>query len=154
MKKIFNLYVSCFKDDSYFKKHYKDLNFDTFYPAIKYCVKNDNIIEKKIKNQLVGILLSFVLKDVNIPYFFGGEPEYLKTVPANSRFLMAIAVDKQFRLRGYAEEMLSSFVSRYQNLTLIGDVTNPNTISMYRKFNFTIEPREDYNLVIRRPSAY
>jgi GNAT superfamily N-acetyltransferase len=154
MKKIFNLYVSSFKDDPYFQKRYKNLNFDSFYPAIKYCVKHDGIIEKKVKNQLVGFLLSFVLKDVDIHYFFGGEPAYLKTVPADSRFLMAIAVDEQFRLKGYAEEMLSAFVSRYQNLTLLGDVTNPNTLSMYGKFDFIVEPQEDYDLVIRRPSVY
>ena len=172
---ILKLYIDCFYQDHYYKNIFPDNNtrkqrmINAFTNITKYCINDNLSLSVKEYNKIIAFTILFdynKVKDYNKKMFyniFGGKEAILKyNDKLHSKisridnrkvlYLLLIAVDENYRRQGIATNLISKIVDLYgANNHIVSDISNHNSLNIYRKFLFDIDIiDDDYYLVIRK----
>lgn len=156
---VMTLFCKCFKLDHYYKELLnKDIIQDAelkqlFQNCISFCLnQNYSIGIYNDKNELIAFLILFDYTKTfneyyndfceifytnsidNIPYKKQIHDKVFKLL-GNTLYILSIAVDENYRLNGIASSLIDYMINNYKNYNFVGDISNPLSISMYKKEN-------------------
>ena len=160
-KSVMDLFVECFRDDHYFRALYSDAaDFDDRLRSsaasnIRYCIENGAAYGMFDVDRLVGFMLGFNYKWAQIYHradfnsiFVGSNPTIhvnIGAIDGPVLYLMLVGVAPDWRRRGVASGLLEAIMSEYASYTIVGDVSAPESIPMYRTRGFHVAELEpDY----------
>ncbi len=170
--KVADLFCECFFDDGYYKKIFPDPVTrkkemrDNFYGSISYCINLDGCFGIYDGDVMIAFVLTFDydwVKQNNKAEFekiFGCEnsktnllsdsffQEQIKTLNGKKIFCLSVAVAAEYRNMGLGACMIDCIMQEFSGCHIIGDVSNGESLSIYKKRNFSVrEISADYYLV-------
>lgn len=168
---VLALFCRCFSADPYYLKMFPNTSdretamAEAFTPALSYCLRHGMSLGVRQEGQLIAFLLCLDYRRLDraafellfssgkeeIPYRTGFH-DRVKALPGDVVYGLSLAVDPQYRRRGLASGLLDTVLRRYPHRHFVSDVSNTDSLEMYRDRAFQIHELDtDYHLVIRDP---
>lgn len=178
LSEVMELFVRCFSNDHYYTKlipdpqKRKETMRTRFSQDIGYCLEQGfSWGERDASGKLAAFIIVLDYKktkandaqvfarifggevvdgEIRLPY---GERFHNKVNKISERvlFLLSVAVRPDCRRQGMASKLVDWIIETYPDYSLAGDVSNEESLPIYQKRGFRIQPIDDgYFLVIRR----
>ncbi len=178
LPEVMELFVQCFIDDHYYTNLIPDSQKreetmrTRFSQDIGYCLEQGaSWGERDASGKLAAFIIALDYKktkannaqvfarifggevvngEVQLPY---GERFHNKVNKISERvlFLLSMAVRPDCRRQGLASKLIDWIIETYPDYSLAGDVSNEESLPIYQKRGFWIQPiDEGYFLIIRR----
>ena len=168
---VLALFCRCFSADPYYVKMFPDAATrenamaDAFSESVTWCLRQGMSMGVRQGSSLVAFILCLDYRRMDRAafrmIFSAGTEEVpyrqtfhdrVRALPGDIVYSLSIAVDPSFRRRGLASGLLDQVLRRYPHRHFVSDVSNTDSLSMYRTRDFQItELDKDYHLVIRAP---
>ncbi|MBQ8641580.1 MAG: GNAT family N-acetyltransferase [Clostridia bacterium] len=173
---VMDLFVRCFYDDHYYAQLFPDPETrkndmrSSFSGNISLCLAQGLSLGLWEGNELTAFLICFdyhkMLSEDEETFLgiFGGNPHEIASLPyydaVHSRiadmecpvlFLLSIAVRPDRRRFGLASVLVDSLIHAHPDFGFAGDVSNEDSLEIYRKRHFQIyEIDTAYHLILRK----
>lgn len=178
LKEVMSLFCSAFHNDAYYKRIFpnaeerKEKMMTDFSSSIDFCLKNGVSIgifdETKLIAFIIAIDYQMLCEDSKMyETIFATEvidgnykeklklKEKLQEITGKTLYCLSIAIEDAYRRKGLASLLIEYLIEKYPTYSLIADVSNPNSLNMYRKSGFLIEAiDEEYYFVSRAPHKF
>lgn len=158
---VMDLFCQVFQDDAYYVGLMPDASTRQakmrlhFSGPIAYCLRENMSLGLWDGGRLIGFLLCFDYQGARgseevFENIFGSDRSNapfqradaligeMNRMPGGTLFLLSVAVEPAWRQKGLAESMLDALMRRFPGRPVAGDVSNPLTVGMYEKRNFTV----------------
>ena len=172
LESVLDLFCECFSKDSYYKKLFSPLEDftkamrDSFQKSILYCLERGFCIGIKDDCKLIAFLICFDYAEAkNNKLFFddvfamnlnNNEHVYddfhykIDKLEGKTIYILSIAVSYQYRRCGIASGLLDWIIVRYAHCNIVSDISNNESLPMYKKRAFDIQAiGTNYHLVVR-----
>lgn len=176
MEQVMELFCQCFQDDHFYKRSFpseatrmQDMR-KAYGPSLLYCLRHGDCRGIWDGDTLTAFLLCFDYRKVRGEDFasfrmiFAGEDggqglpysaslhDVVEGLPGDVLYLLSVAVRPACQNRGLGACLIDLILKDYPRHYLVSDVSNPDSLGIYRKRNFSIrEIEKDYNLIIHAP---
>ena len=176
MEQVMELFCQCFQDDHFYKRSFpseatrmQDMR-KAYGPSLLYCLRHGDCRGIWDGDTLTAFLLCFDYRKVRGEDFasfrmiFAGEDggqglpysaslhDVVEGLPGDVLYLLSVAVRPACQNRGLGACLIDLILKDYPRHYLVSDVSNPDSLGIYRKRNFSIrEIDKDYNLIIHAP---
>lgn len=176
IEQVMELLCECFFDDHYYLHMFPDPNTrkanmrTAFYPSIMYCIQNGYCRGVWDGEMLVAFLIAFDYRAVrsnDIAVFrmiFAGDQDSsilpfdreihqgILNLPSEVLYCLSIAVKPEYQQKNIGSGLMDAAMEDFPTFSVVGDVSNQDSLAMYRKRNFTVDEIDcDYHLVIHQP---
>ncbi len=173
IRQVSDLFCKTFMHDSYYAKQYPneserlEIMQTSFSKGILFCIEQGDSFGIFEENNLIAFLLAFdynCVKNENPEQFvkmFGGNSsstilyndtlhKQIQDLGGKTMFLLSIAVCESHRRQGIASAMVDYLMDEYSECNIVSDVSNKESLEIYKARGFEVEPiDEDYYLIIR-----
>lgn len=176
MEPVMDLFCRCFQDDHFYKRAFpaeetraRDMR-EAYGPSLLYCLEHGDCRGIWDGDTLTAFLLCFDYRKVRETDFdafrriFAGEAgggglpysgalhDVVLGLPGQVLYLLSVAVRPACQNRGLGACLIDRILEDYPRHYLVSDVSNPESLSIYRRRNFSIrEIERDYSLIIHAP---
>lgn len=176
MEPVMELFCRCFQDDHFYKQSFpveetraQDMR-KAYGPSLLYCLEHGDCRGIWDGDALIAFLLCFDYQKVRGEDFaafrriFAGEDgdgdlpykedlhDVVQGLPGRVLYLLSVAVHPACQKRGLGACLIDLILESYPGCYLVSDVSNPESLSIYRKRNFSIREIDmGYSLIIHGP---
>ena len=181
LTEVTNLFCDAFEKDPYYRDllesrkatSLRDL-CDTFSPSFAYCLKQDGFCYGVYEqDRLIAFILTtdfnklYSEKDAYDAMFGIGDSEKktqkeerlhsrlatIRDEKDKSIYCLSIAVAEDYRGRGLATLLIDKIINDYTEYDLIADVSNEDSLGIYKIRDFTIDRIDDQYYFLHRDSS-
>jgi ribosomal protein S18 acetylase RimI-like enzyme len=173
-----DLFVECFEEDSYYRRIFPNEKTraakmkECFFDAIFFCVNRYGAYGIYDNEILTAFILFFDYHHAKAEYpgdfkqIFGtdrnGELRYSKEIHNTIEklngvtiYILSLGVAERRRKQGLASKLIDSISAHYPHCYLAADISNENSLEIYRRRAFAVETIEDsYFLAIKKPRYF
>ncbi len=176
LEALMDLFCRCFHEDHFYMRSFpdgatRDQEMRRAYtPAVRYCLEHGDCRGIWDGEALVAFVLCFDYRGVRqedfgafrqifagegggeaLPYDQGLHQAVLQ-LPGEILYLLSVAVHPGYQGRGLGSCLIDLILAAYPRHHLVSDVSNGDSLGIYRKRNFTIrEIDTGYYLIVHRP---
>lgn len=161
-----NLAVDCFVDDAYYISMFKGSSLrkelaTMFSHAMMFCMLHGIAYKAEFNHEVIAFLIAFDYFHVKHNYYHeyrkifgldvGPDMPFMITpdlspvltradaLQTNTIYLLSMGVKESYRKRGIASMLIDAILYDYPNHNFIGDVSNKDSLEIYRSRCFHVE---------------
>lgn len=172
-----DLFCRSFFDDHYYAELFPDPNTkvedmtEAFQDTLSYCISTGASLGVKDKGRLIGFIICFDYKHIRdndngmFRTIFAGKDTAISlpydntlhstvtNLPGKVMYCLSLAVDPAYQRSGIASAMWDCIMARFPNTCFAADVSNCDSLEIYRRRNFEIKLLdEEYYLISHVPT--
>ena len=167
LSNVMDVFCEAFRDDKYYAKIFpnpetrnKDMR-DSFTPSIEFCISRGTSYGAFQENRLISFIICFDYRDVKAKHvkqfreIFGGNSnreiplpykeaihDKISKIDGEVLYLLSIASTPDYQNIGIASSLIDFVLTKYNNCSIVGDVSNSSSLGIYKKRNFVVSEIE------------
>lgn len=166
LENVLDLFCECFSSDHYYQQLFAGCDNipsamrDAFRSSISFCLEKGISLGVIEDEKLIGFALLFDYKatknthrgafneifgihdDQPLPYYEEIHQK-IESIDGKILYLLSIAVSPAYRRCGIASALIDYVLSYYSECSIASDVSNEDSLEIYKKRNFEISKIED-----------